>query len=437
MDPLVFAALSIVSIVALIVFGVPVAFSIMAVTITGMYFLVGDAFLFTTFKTLTFASSSSYAFAVIPMFVLMGEIAGRSRIIGDLYEACYKWLGGFRSGVYASTVLASAGFAAISGSTIVNAAVFTRVALPEIVRLGYNRGFGAGCIAASGALAAMIPPSITMVLYGVLTEQSVGRLLIAGIIPGFLTAAGLLLVSVISVALRKELAPVTTERFTMREKVGSLVTIWPAALLAAVVLGGIYTGAFSPSAAGTVGAVGALAITVLRGRFSLELFFGSLKSAAITTASLFLIIIAGTLLARLLLFSGSVTTLTSAISDSGLSPQMFMVFIVISYFVMGMFIDPVSMMVITIPFLFPAVIALDIDPIWFGIIIVKMVELAAITPPIGINLFAVISASDGQVKAKEIFIGVLPFIVMEIIVLILLFSFPVLSIALPSMMLSR
>lgn len=434
MDGSLIGILCLVAVLGLIAFGIPVAISILSVTVVGMYALLGENFLFTTFETSVWATSTKYSFAVIPMFILMGEFAGGTRIITDLYNACYRWLGGFKGGVYNSTVLASAGFAAISGSTIVNAAVFTRVALPEIDRLGYHRGFGAGCIAASGTLAAMIPPSLTIVLFGFLTDQSIGALLIAGILPGILTAMMLMAMVWISVSLRPSLAPASTESFSFGEKVASLWDIWPVALLAAVVLTGIYTGTVSPSAAGTVGAVGALLIALIKRRMTWEIFWGSLKRTAVISASLFLIIIAGLLFSRMLLFSGAVSDLTSFMTASGFTPFTFMACVVIGYFVFGMFIDPVTMMVISIPFLFPSVLAMDLNPIWFGIIIVKLIEIAAITPPIGINLFAVISASEGKVSGTAIFKGVLPFVLIELCVLGLLLSFPVISTFLPSNM---
>ncbi|WP_417722714.1 TRAP transporter large permease [Salipiger sp.] len=434
MDGSLIGFLSLVAVLGLIAFGIPVAISILSVTILGMYALLGDSFLFTTFETSVWASSTKYSFAVIPMFILMGEFAGGSRIITDLYNACYRWLGGMRGGVYNSTILASAGFAAISGSTIVNAAVFTRVALPEIDRLGYHRGFGAGCIAASGTLAAMIPPSLTIVLFGFLTEQSIGGLLIAGILPGLLTGLMLMLMVWISVRARPSLAPESVETFPLREKIASLWDIWPVALLATTVLTGIYTGTVSPSAAGTVGAVGALLIALIKRRMTMEIFLGSLKRTAVISASLFLIIIAGLLFSRMLLFSGAVSDLSAFMNSSGFTPFTFMACVVIGFFIFGMFIDPVTMMVISIPFLFPSVVAMDLNPIWFGIIIVKLIEIAAITPPIGINLFAVMSASDGKVSGSDIFKGVLPFVLIELCVLGLLLAFPIISTYLPSQM---
>lgn len=425
---------SLVVIIGLIAIGVPVVISILGVTIASMYFLLGEQFLLTTFETLVWTSSSSYTFAVIPMFILMGEISGATRIIGDLYQAGYRWFGGLRGGVYSSTIMASAGFAAISGSTVVNAAVFSRVALPEIERLGYHRGIGAGCIAASGTLAAMIPPSLTMVLYGILTSQSVGAMLIAGILPGILTALMLLATIWILVYARPGLAPQTTEGFTWGEKFASLRAIWPIALLATIVLTGIYTGKVAPSAAGTVGAIGALLITMANRRMTWAIFWQALRRTAVTSASLILIVIAGLLFSRMLLSSGAVNDLSTFMSSAGFTPFQFMMFVVLGFFVAGMFIDPITMMVIAIPFLFPTVQKLGLDPIWFGIIIVKLVEIAAITPPIGINLFAVMSASDGKVSGREIFLGVLPFVAAEFIVLGILLAFPLLSTLLPSSM---
>lgn len=427
MDGQIVGFISLAVLVGLIGVGIPVAISILAVSIAGMYLVLGPGFMLTTFETVTWSASSSYTYAVIPMFVFMGEICGATRIIGDLYQAGYRWFGGMRGSVLSSTVVASTGFAAISGSTVVNAAVFSRVALPEIDRLGYDRGVGAGCIAASGTLAAMIPPSLTMVLYGLLTNVSVGSMLVAGILPGVLTATMLLLTVWVIVTLRPGLAPRSPERFSMRQKLESLAAIWPVTLLAVVVLAGIYSGTVAPSAAGTIGAFGALVITVATRRLTWPIFVEALRRTAIISASLILIVLAGLLYSRMLLSSGAVSTLSDYMTAGGFTPFMFMTLVVIGFFILGMFLDPITMMVVGIPFLSPSVIALGLNPIWFGIIIVKLVEIAAITPPIGINLFAVISASGGMVSGRQIFKGVLPFVMAELVVLALLLSIPAIS----------
>lgn len=427
MDPMTFAVLTFVILLALVLLGVPVALSIFAVSAGGMYFWVGDAFMSSMIRSVTYAASSNYAFAVVPMFILMGEIAGTSRIISDLYEACYRWIGHFRGGVYNATVLASTGFAAISGSTVVNAAVFTRVAMPEIDRLGLNRGFGAGCIAAAGTLAAMIPPSLTMVIYGILTGESIGAMLVAGILPGILTAIGLMTTVYICALTRTDLMPKTIETFTMRQKVAGLRQVFPSVVLAGIILAGIYSGTVSPSAAGTIGVAGALLISIAGRRLTMDGFLEALKRSVVTTASLFMIVIAGLIFSRLLLMTGAVTELTNVINGGGYSVGLFIAGVVVAYLVVGMFIDPVSLMVISIPLLYPTAKSLGVDPIWFGILIVKLVEIGAITPPIGINLFAVMSAAKPKLASREVFKGVLPFIVCESVVLSLLICFPIIS----------
>lgn len=427
MDPVAFAVLTFVVLVALVIVGVPVALSIFAVSAVGMYFWVGETFMLSMIRSVTYSASSNYAFAVVPMFILMGEIAGASRIISDLYQACYRWIGHFRGGVYNATVLASAGFAAISGSTVVNAAVFTRVAMPEIDRLGLNRGFGAGCIAASGTLAAMIPPSLTMVIYGILTAESIGAMLVAGILPGILTAMALMLTVYVSSLVRKDLMPKKIETFTVREKVVGLRQVSPSMLLAAIILGGIYTGTVSPSAAGTIGVAGALLIALAGRRLTMSNFLDAVKRSVVTTASLFLIVIAGLIFSRLLLMTGAVGQLTDLINSGGYSVGVFIAGVVLAYLIVGMFIDPVSLMVITIPLLYPTAKSLGIDPIWFGILIVKLVEIGAITPPIGINLFAVMSAAKPKIPSRDVFLGVLPFVVCELFVLGILIAFPIIS----------
>ena len=434
MDPITFAITCFAAIILVIFLGVPVAFAIFSVTVIGMSLTVGNAFVFAMVKSIVYSATANYSFAVVPMFILMGEIAGVSRIISDLYTACYRWIGGYRGGVYNATVLASAGFAAISGSTVVNAAVFTRVALPELIRLGLNRGFGAGCIAASGTLAAMIPPSLTMVLYGILTQESIGALLVAGILPGMLTAGMLIITVYLSSLFRTDLRPQNFESFTLREKIVGLRDVWPAAALGLIIMIGLYTGAVAPSAAGTIGVAGSLLISVLKRRISFSQFVKAVKRSVVIAASLFFIIVAGLLFSRLLLVSGSVSSLTVFINDTGFDVWRFLALIIIAYLILGMFIDPVSLMVITLPFIYPTAKSLGIDPIWLGILIVKLLEIGAITPPIGINLFAVISASDGELSTREVFSGVLPFIGAEVITLSLLVAFPAISTYLPSTM---
>lgn len=414
--------------------GVPIAFAIAIVGATGMYLATGSVYMLITFQTLPYSVASEYAFAVIPMFVLMGAIASASGIISELYAAVNRWMEGIRGGLFMATTVASAGFAAISGSTVVNAAMFTRIALPEMMQLGYNKGVSAGCIAAAGTFAALIPPSLTFVIFGILTGESIGALFIAGILPGILTASFYLAVIPLMVRLRPNWAPPTFNRSTIKQKVLGLKSVWPMLVLVFIVLGGIYSGITPPTAAGAMGAVGALAISLVRRRISKGDVWNAFKQTAELTSVLFILIIAGLLFSRYLVVSGFVTDLTDIVINSGLSAGGFIVLMVGMYLLLGMFIDPLSMLVMTVPFIFPVIQGYGLHPIWFGVVLCKMIEIAVITPPVGLNLFAVVSASEGRVTISDMYKGILPFVAIELFVLLILILIPSISTWLPETM---
>lgn len=420
--------------ILLAAFGIPIAFSIGIVGAIGLYTTGGATFLWVMVQSLPYSVASEYSFAVIPMFVLMGTIAAYSGIISELYTAVNRWMEGVRGGLLMATTMASAGFAAISGSTIVNAAMFTRIALPEVIARGYHKGLSAGVIAAAGTFAALIPPSLTFVIFGILTEQSIGKLFMAGILPGLLTAACYLIAIPAIARLRPDWIPRSTARSSLREKVLGLRGIWPMLVLVFIVLGGIYSGITPPTTAGALGATGALAIALLRRRISAGKIWISMRETAELTAVLFVLIIAGLLFSRFLVLSGFVSDLTALVTGSGLSAGGFILLMVLMYFLLGMFIDPLSMLVMTVPFVFPVIQAYGMDPIWFGVILCKMIEIGVITPPVGLNLFAVVSASEGKVSIGEIYLGILPFILVELLVLVLLILVPDISTFLPENM---
>jgi len=431
------AALAVAALLALLALGVPIGFAMSAVAAAGMYLVTGPTFLLSTFQTLPYNIASQYTFVVIPMFVLMGGISSRAGIISDLYTAAHRVTSGFKGGLFLATLFASAGFAAVSGSTLVSASVFSRMVLPEMKRYGYNIGVSAGCIAAAGTLAAMIPPSISMVLYAILTDQSIGALLIAGVLPGLVTVAAFAIGIRVLLIFRPEWAPDSPVSFTLKEKVKSLGLIWSSALLAFLIIGGIYSGVFPPSAAGAVGAAGAVLIAMMRRRFTMRDFGQSLTEAARISAVIFIIIIAGLLLSRFLLVSGAISEINNFVIAHSIGKYEFLTVFILICFILGMFVDGVSVLVITLPFLFPIAKGLDINPIWFGVIVTKMIEIAAITPPVGLNLYAVLGSVGRQVSSGQLFRGVVPFILIEIVVLILLIAFPEISLWLPHQMLGR
>jgi len=434
MDPLLVGPLALAGMLVLIAAGVPVGIAMAGISLAGMGWLFGLPLMLTTAQTLPYAVASDFAFVVVPMFILMGALTAATGIMSELYTAAHRWTAGLRGSLFYATTLAAGGFGAINGSTVVSSILFTKIALPEMARFGYSIPISAGCICAAGTFAALIPPSIAMVIYALLTEESVGALLIAGLLPGLLTAAIYLVGLRIMIGARPQIAPATLERFTMGEKLSSLKGLWAIILLVVIVMGGIYAGIMFPSTAGAAGAGGALAIGFLRRRMTGRSLWDSLKESAVMTAVLFLIIIGGLLLSRLLMVSGFIGSITGFVEDLGLTPVGFMAAVVAIYIVLGMFVDGVSMLVMTVPILHSIAVSLGIDPIWFGVIIVKLIEIGAITPPIGLNLFAVIGASQGSVESRMLFRGIVPFIAMELVTLGLLVAFPEIATWLPKQM---
>ena len=298
----------------------------------------------------------------------------------------------------------------------------------------YSKSLSIGSIAGAGSFAAMIPPSITMVIYAIMTEQSVGQLLIAGVIPGVLTAAVYLAGVYVLVRLNPSLAPPIKEQVSPRERWRAAGAVWPIGVLMALVLGGIYTGLFPPSAAGAAGAFGAFCLSVARKRGVRGWLVPTLQDAASISCIIFVILIGGLLLSRMLAVVGVIDDMVAQITALADTPLKFMILASVLYVVLGCFLDTTSMMVVTLPFLYPVTVALGIDPIWFGIVLVKLIEISVITPPVGINLFAVMSAVGNQATFKHVYLGVVPFIVFDLLVLGLLIAFPEIATWLPQRM---
>lgn len=330
----------------------------------GIFLSVGPDAAFAQMTAIPFGTTNSFALAVIPLFILMGSFATVSGITTELFRMAYVWLGALRGGLAMATVMSSAAFGAASGSTIVNAAVFTRMAMPEMARFGYDVRLNAGCIAAAGTLAALIPPSILMVVYAVITEQSIGKLLIAGVVPGILTAAiyctGIYLVA----RLRPDIAPLANLQFTWAQRFDSLRGVWGIMVLFVLIVGGIYGGYFPATYAGAVGAFGAFVIALMRRKLSRKSMAEVLKEAAVTTSVIFIIVIGGILFARFLTYSGLVTTISKAILSLGGSKYMYLLGFIVLFTILGCFIEPIAIMVMTLPIMFPVMKEAGFDPIW-------------------------------------------------------------------------
>jgi tripartite ATP-independent transporter DctM subunit len=434
MDPLLIGITAMICLVALSALGIPVGIALGTVALTGLWLAAGPEMALITLKTLPYALGTSYTLVIVPMFILMGLVFASAGIVTDLYDSIHRWLSRFRGSMLMVTTAASAVFGAVSGSTVVNATVFTGIALPEMVRLGYKPAVAAAAIGASGTLASLIPPSIAFVIYAIITDQSIGQLLLSGLLPGILTMVVYLVGIAVFVRLFKDWAPVSHMRFGWKEKFSGMHRLWPILALSTMVVGGIYTGLTPPSAAGGIGAIGAILIVTVQRRISLVTLWGCLKQTIEISALLFVIVVGGMFFSRFLTVIGFIPTLSELMQRIGFSESIFLLMVVLLFLLLGMFMDTISILVVTVPILDPIVVSLGINPILYAVIIVKLLEIAAVSPPFGINLFAVLAATDEVIPTWELYRSVCPFIVLDLITIMLLLTFPVIATWLPEHM---
>jgi tripartite ATP-independent transporter DctM subunit len=378
-------------------------------------------------------SATSETFGLVPMFLLMGAIAVASGMSAEVFRAANTWLGHRRGGLATATIVACGGFAAICGSSVATAVTMTRVALPEMRSRGYSDAVATGTIAAGGTLGILIPPSIVLAIYGIITEQDIGRLFIAGVLPGLLTMA--LFVVTIQVVgwISPAAMPAAVTRADWNARISSLSGVWAIGLLFLFVIGGIYFGVFTPTEAAGAGAAGAFIIGIARRRLNASAIIGSLVEAIRTTASVFIIVIGAVMFGYFLAVTQTTQKLTAFLTGLELGAYPTLSLILLLYLILGCVLDALAMVVLTVPILLPVITALGFDPIWFGVIVVVAAELALITPPVGINVF-VISSVVRDVSLVTIFRGAFPFIVTQVLVLLLLIIFPGIVLFLPSRM---
>lgn len=376
--------------------------------------------------------ATDYDLAVIPMFILMGAFATASGMSRELFRAGEAWLGHRRGGLAMATVCACAGFAAINGSSVATAATMTNVALPEMRRCGYHPGFSTGVIAAGGTLGIMIPPSVVFALYGILTEQDIGKLFISGVLPGLLAVLLYIIAIRFLGTLRPDLLP-RGPKATWRERFISLRDIWATALLFIGIIGGLYGGVFTATEAGGVGAIGALIIGILRGRLDWPKIRAALIDAVRTSASIFTIVVGAFLFGYFLVITQTPQNVSDFLTSLPIGPYGVLTLILIMYLILGALMDELAIILVTVPIVYPVMLQLGFDPIWFGVIIVMVTTLGMVMPPVGINVF-VINSIARDVSLWEIYKGVMPFILVDLVRLALLVMFPAIALFLPSQM---
>jgi C4-dicarboxylate transporter DctM subunit len=372
-----------------------------------------------------------YPIAALPLFVLMGVIVGNTSIGEDLYYAVYKWIGSLRGGLASATVLACAVFASITGSSATGTVLMSKVALPQMRRYKYDDAMASGCIASAGTMGILIPPSMGFILYGLLTEQSIGKLFMAGFLPGILLTILMILAITIITAFRPEAGP-AGPKTTFKEKVASLKRIWHVMLLFLLVLGGIYGGIFTPTEAGAIGAFGAFVIVVITRQLTRKIFQEILKESVTTSAMIFFIVVGAFIFMKFLGISKLPFALVKIIEQLQVSKYVIIAGIILLYILLGMFLEIYSAVTFTIPIIYPIIVALGFDPIWFGVIIVLIIEMGLITPPVGMNVF-ILSGMTG-IPLDTIFRGIVPFFIAMVICVLLLVIFPEIALFLPRTM---
>jgi len=422
MPPELIGIIGLAILLGLIFLGVPIGINLMLVGFGGLWVLTSYKSSAIVLAARPFIESSGFGFVALPLFILMGEFALHGQIGEDAYNTAAKWLGKFPGGLAISTTAGCALFGAMSGSSLATNSLFSKIAFPEMIKRKYDVRLATGAIAASGTLAVLIPPSALLIIYGILTDTSIGDILIAGYFPGFLSALIYMTMIVVRVKINPELAPVIPDVVSWKVKLNSIGKLWGILIVITIMLGGIFLGVFTPTEGAAFGALGTLLIALLRRRLSIQRITESLTETMRITAIVFPILIGATVFTRFIALS----QITSRLGDlmSGMPANWVMIFFLIVFGIMGMFLDPISMLSLGLPIFFPIVESLNISPVWFGILLVKSVELGGITPPLGINCYAVKAGVGDAVPLEDIFRGIIPFAIMDILTISIIFVFP-------------
>jgi C4-dicarboxylate transporter DctM subunit len=426
------AFIGFVALFVLMMLRVPVGMAMGLVGVTGYSWIVGPGPALKLVGQTSLRTVTDYTFGVIPMFMLMGALVSASGLSREMFKAADAFLGHLRGGLGIATVVACGGFAAICGSSVATAATFSTVAYPEMRRFGYPQSFSTGVIAAGGTLGAMLPPSTVLAVYAILTQQDIGKLFMAGVLPGLLAMGMYVLTIALIVRIRPRFLP-AGEVKPWAERVGALRLIWAPLVLFVFVIGGLYGGFFTPTEAGGVGASGAFLLGVLRRRLNRANTREALLQATRTAAAVFTVLIGALLFGYFLTITQTPQKLTEFLTGLGVGRYGVLALIMLMYLVLGCLMDAMAMIILTVPIIFPVITALGFDPIWFGVIIVMTVELGLIHPPVGMNVF-VIKSVVKDVSFTTIFKGVLPFVATDIIRLIILIAFPIIALWLPQRM---
>lgn len=426
------AFLGFLAVFAMAFMRIPLAVAMTIAGVVGMGLLRGWTPAFAGVSQVVFETGFAYVLSVIPLFVLMGNFVARAGMARELFQAANAFVGHRKGGLAMASIIASGGFGSICGSSIATAATMSRVAYPEMRKHGYSDALSTGAIASGGTLGILIPPSTVLVIYGIITETNIGKLFIAGILPGLL-AITLLCLAVVFVTWRNPEAGPPAERHTWSERLRALGNVWGVMVLFILVIGGIYGGVFTATEGAGVGAAGAFLFALMRRTLTFKLLMEILMESARTTAMLFTILIAAMIFTSFINFTTMPADLSAFVTQFSPNPIMVIVMMMAIYILLGMVMEELAIVLLTIPVFFPIITALGFDPVWFGILIVTVVEIGLISPPVGLNLF-VINSLLKDVKLGTIYRGVWPFVIADIVRLGILIAVPGIALLLPSLM---
>jgi len=445
MDPITVGIIGFICVLLLLAIRVPIAFAMAGVAIICTFYFyamrTGD---FMPLRALrptmsliygnTFELMHSYELSMIPLFVLLGHVAYHTGLTGDIYAAARLWLARVPGGVAMASVIGCGGFSAITGSSIACASAMGRICTPEMLRLGYDPKLATSSVAVGGTLGSLIPPSVLFIIYGIFTETSINSLFLAGVLPGLLSLIGFLIVIYIWVRLDPKAGPAPKEKTGASERWRVLFRTWPALVLFSIIIGGIYGGVFTATEAAAIALTTTVLISLFRRALSWDNFLESVKDTCIQTAQIFFIAAGAKMFVGFVALTGMAPALVSFIDPSQTPVWIFLLSLVLVYICLGMFLDPLGIMVLTLPFAVPLVETYGLNLIWFGVVVVKLLEIGLITPPVGLNVFVIGNVIDGKVPISKIFAGVTRFLAMDVIVLALIVVFPVISLFLVTTM---
>ncbi|MCB2190482.1 MAG: TRAP transporter large permease [Deltaproteobacteria bacterium] len=435
MDPLYLGFIGVFALVLLIIIRVPIAFALAGVGVLGLTFMMGISHVISFVPHQIYSRTADFTFTAVPLFLLMGYFAYYAGITDEAYDVARAWVGRVPGGLGLATVAGCALFAASAGSSLGECAAMSKIAVPEMRKSGYSAKLATGLVASAGGLAVVIPPSVIMVIYGVLTEQSVGKLLVAGILPGALYFAVFAVAIMLFAMIWPNMAPLESTRISSwSQRFRSLGKIWEISALFAIAIGGIYAGLVTPTEGAALGAFAAILLTAIKRRLSWSIFKLAVLETVSASAVIFMLFVSADVFTMFLNLSGVLQNTTNWLLDLNLSRDLLFWALVLLFVIMGSFLDAISIMLVTLPLVMPIIEAQNLSPVWFGVIMCMIVEIGCITPPMGLNVYVMKAAMGKSIELNDIFMGALPFVVLELIIVGILFYFPEIALWLPSLM---